>query len=276
MRSFMKALSLPQNGTPLMPKEQRASRRAVSICSMKALSLPQNGTPLTAKEQPASRWAVSICSMKALFGIAAALMAGFSQAGMAFQEGVHYQRLPVPVDTAEAGRVEVVEVFSYACVHCYTFEPYIQAWRPKLDDGVAFRQVPAVFNAQWEEFARLFYAAEQLGILEQVHGAIFEALHERGQNLLDRSTATRFFADTADVEGPDFEAALTSFSVEGQVQRAVAAGKAYGITGTPSLVVNGKFRIDTRMAGGNHQTMLEVANFLIEAERASASEEAQQ
>ncbi|MXW49295.1 MAG: thiol:disulfide interchange protein DsbA/DsbL [Gammaproteobacteria bacterium] len=213
---------------------------------------------------------------KLLLGIAAALTACVCQAEAAFQEGVHYQRLPVPVDTADASRVEVVEVFSYACIHCYTFEPYIEAWRAKLDDDVAFRQVPAVFSPQWREFARIFYAAVQLGVLEQVHGSIFEALHERGQNLLDRSIATRFFATTAEVDGRDFEAALTSFSVEGQVQRAVAAGKAYGITGTPSLVVNGKFRIDTRMAGGSYSAMLEVADFLINAERALASEEADQ
>ena len=118
---------------------------------------------------------------KLLLGIAAALVACVCQAEAAVQEGVHYERLPVPVDTADAGRVEVVEVFSYACIHCYTFEPYIEAWRAKLDDDVAFRRVPAVFSPQWGELARMFYAAEQLGVLEQVHGGIFEALHERGQ-----------------------------------------------------------------------------------------------
>ncbi len=205
--------------------------------------------------------------MKLLFGMVAALLACVCQAQAAFQEGVHYERLPVPVDTADASRVEVVEVFSYACVHCYTFEPHIEAWRAKLDDGVAFRRVPAVFSRQWAEFARIFYAAEQLGVSEQLHGSIFEAVHERGENLLDRSVSTRFFAKAAGVDGKDYEAALTSFSVEGQVQRAVAAGKAYGITATPSMVVNGKFRIDSRMAGGPPPAMLEVASFLIDAER---------
>ena len=213
---------------------------------------------------------------KLLLGIAAALTACVCHAEAAFQEGVHYERLPVPVETADASRVEVVEVFSYACIHCYTFEPYIEAWQAKLDDGVAFRRVPAVFSTQWAEFARMFYAAEQLGVLEQVHGGIFEAVHERGENLLDRSRSARFFARTAEVDGKDFEAALTSFSVQGQVQRAVAAGKAYGITGTPSMVINGKFRIDSKMAGGTYQAMLEVASFLIEAERALAAAEADQ
>ncbi len=212
---------------------------------------------------------------KLLLGIAAALTASVCQAEAPFQEGVHYERLPVPVDTADASRVEVVEVFSYACIHCYTFEPYVEAWRAKLDDDVAFRRMPAAFDPRWAEFARLFYAAEQLGVLEAVHGGIFKAIHERGQNLSDRSVAARFLAATAEVDGGDFEAALTSFSVEGQVQRAIAAAKAYGIKGTPSLVINGRFRIDTG-AAGSYEKMLEAASFLIGSERALASEEAGQ
>ncbi|MCY4212123.1 MAG: thiol:disulfide interchange protein DsbA/DsbL [Gammaproteobacteria bacterium] len=213
---------------------------------------------------------------KLLLGIAAALTASVCQAEAAFQEGVHYERLAVPVETADASRVEVVEVFSYVCVHCYTFEPYIEAWRAKLDEDVSFRRMPAVFSPQWAEFARLFYAAVQLGVLDEVHGDIFKALHERGQDLSDRSIAARFFATAAEVDGNDFEAALTSFSLEGQVQRAVAAAKAYGVTGTPSLVINGKFRIDTGMAANSFQAMLDVASFLIDAERALAGEEADQ
>ncbi len=213
---------------------------------------------------------------KLLLGIAVALTASVCQAEAAFQEGVHYERLPVPVDTADAVRVEVVEVFSYACVHCYTFEPYVEAWRAKLDDDVAFRRMPAVFRPDWAELARLFYAAIQLGVLDEVHGGIFKAMHERGQNLSDRSIAARFFATAAEVDSADFEAALTSFSLEGQVQRAIAAARAYGITGTPSLVVNGKFRIDTGMASSSFQAMLDVADFLIDAERALASEGADQ
>ena len=210
---------------------------------------------------------------KLLLGVAALLLACVCQAQATFEEGVHYERLPVPVDTADPSRVEVVEVFGYACIHCFTFEPHIDSWRAKLAEDVAFRRVPAVFSRQWAEFARIFYAAEQLGVLDRVHERIFEALHQRGQNLLDRSVAALFFADAAGVDGEDFEAALSSFSVEGQVQRAVATGKAYGITGTPSLVVNGKFRIDSKMAGGTYQAMLEVASFLIGAERALANEE---
>ena len=85
----MRAISLPQNGTPLTAKEQPASRRAVSICSMRAISLPQNGTPLTPKEQPGSRWAVSIRSMKALpaLALAASLAVGLSITNPAWATG---------------------------------------------------------------------------------------------------------------------------------------------------------------------------------------------
>ncbi len=183
-----------------------------------------------------------------------------------YMEGTHYERLPVPVETAAEGGVEVVEVFSYVCVHCYTLDPLLEEWRAGLAGDVFFRRVPAVFGRGWAQVARLFYAAQVLGVLDAVHVPVFQAIHQRGLNLTDPAVSASLLREVAGVDRDSFDDAFTSFSVETKLQQAVALSKAYRITGVPTLIVNGKFRIDSKMAG-NYQKMLEIADFLIEAER---------
>ncbi len=188
----------------------------------------------------------------------------------AYQEGVHYERLPVPVETAVP--LEVTEVFSYACIHCYRFEPALEQWRANLPDDVVFRRVPAVFNSAWEFLARLFYAAELLKVTETVHKPLFDAIHRRGLNVLDPQVATAIFREAAAVDAKAFNDALGSFAVASQVQRGKAASKAYRVTAVPTLIVNGKFRIDSGMLNGGQGDMLRVADYLIDAEGAAQAE----
>lgn len=187
-----------------------------------------------------------------------------------YEEGTHYERLPVPVEVQAKGGVEVVEVFSYACYHCYSFQPLLEQWPGALAEDVNFRRVPAVFSELWRQLARLFYAAQSLGVLEAVHQPIFDAIHQRGRDLTNEAEAAALFEEAAGVDGETLREVLNSFTVETRVQQSVADGKAYRITGTPTLIVNGKFRIDGRMADGQ-AGMLRVADFLIEAERAAAA-----
>jgi thiol:disulfide interchange protein DsbA len=50
--------------------------------------------------------------------------------------------------------------------------------------------------------------------------------------------------------------------------QAQAKSKAYGITGVPTLIVNGKYRVTGTMAGST-EAMLDVVNFLVQQESAS-------
>ena len=96
--------------------------------------------------QPIGIWIVS----------ALALLAGSAQAAE-YVEGEHYARITVPVETLDPTRVEVVEMFSYACVHCKSFDPTLEAWRKTQSDDVLFRRVPAIFNETWKLFAQAFW-----------------------------------------------------------------------------------------------------------------------
>jgi thiol:disulfide interchange protein DsbA len=179
-----------------------------------------------------------------------------------FEEGVHYVRLPVPVSTADDSRVEVVECFSYACVHCKTFEPALEDWHAIQGEGVNFRRLPAIFNSTWALFAQAFYTAEVLEVTDQVHAAIFKAIHEQGMDLRDPALMATLFETFAGVPKSDFDAVYTSFGVRSRLQQAQAHSRAYGITGTPSMIVDGQFRTDGQLAGSNAM-MLEVVDYLV-------------
>jgi thiol:disulfide interchange protein DsbA len=194
--------------------------------------------------------------------IAVLWLAAPSANAMEFEEGVHYVRLPVAVATADPDQVEVVECFSYACVHCKTFEPALEEWHAEQGEGVNFRRLPAIFNNTWALFAQAYYTAEVLEVVELVHAPIFKAIHEQGIDLRDPELMAQIFNTFAGVSKSDFDAVYHSFGVRSRLQQAQAHSRAYGITGTPSMVVDGQFRTDGQMAGSNAM-MLEVVDYLV-------------
>jgi protein dithiol oxidoreductase (disulfide-forming) len=183
-----------------------------------------------------------------------------------FQEGMHYERLPVAVDTRDPRKVEVVEVFSYACIHCKNFQEEVEAWRANAPEHVDFQRVPATFNDAWKALAQGFYTAEALGVTEQVHAAIFSAIHDRGRNVADPALMAEVFETAAGVPAEKFHQTYKSFGVRSRVQQADARGRAYRLTGTPSVIVDGMYRVDARGAGSN-ASMLEVVDYLVAQRR---------
>jgi protein dithiol oxidoreductase (disulfide-forming) len=119
--------------------------------------------------------------------------AGARAQGGAPVEGKDFVRLPAPAPVAApAGKIEVVEFFSYGCPHCYSFEPLLEPWVKKLPADVAFRRVPAAFNASWEGLAKIFYALEASDQLEAMHKRVFAAIHVQRQKLDKESDIAAF------------------------------------------------------------------------------------
>ena len=205
-----------------------------------------------------------------LVALLACLTPFFAQAEE-WQEGKHYAQLPVPVDTQTPEQIEIVEMFSYACVHCYNFDPLLDEWVAGQPDDVAFRRIPAIFDETWGLLAQVFYTAQVLGVSEEMHMPIFRAIHEPDEalDLRRQEFLEQLFRDIGQVDPVDFKNAFGSFSVRSRVQQADAHGRAYRISGVPSLIVNGKYRVDGTMAGGN-ANMLKIVEYLVARERAAA------
>ena len=185
-----------------------------------------------------------------------------------FIEGKHYVRIPIQVETHDSEVIEVAEIFSYGCIHCFRFDPLISAWATKDRKAVVFRRIPAVFGASWAPLAELYYAAEILGVLEEIHEPVFRAMHIDRLDLRDRGAVRRIFKNSAGVDPQKFDSVVKSFSVRSRVQQGDALVRMYRVEGVPSMIVDGTYRVDGKLAGSNER-MMEVVDFLIEKVRYS-------
>ena len=188
-------------------------------------------------------------------------------------EGQHYAVIDIPVATAaqDADSVEVVEVFSYMCIHCYTFDPLLSDWHEAQSEQVNFQRLPAVFSPAWQLLAQAYYTAESLGVVEEMHEPLFKAVHVDRLDLRDEDLMAGLFQRHAGIETDTFKKVFKAFSVRSRVMQSRAKSSGYGITGVPTMIVNGKYRIDGQSAGGNSE-MLKVVDFLVAKELAASSE----
>jgi protein dithiol oxidoreductase (disulfide-forming) len=181
-----------------------------------------------------------------------------------WEQGKSYFLVDPPQQTATGDKVEVLEVFSYACPHCAHFQPYADQLKASLPAGAAFTYMPAVFNATWEPYARAYYTAESLGVVADTHQALFDALHRDHLPMRTIDDLSAFYAQHG-VDKAKFLAASNSFEVESKLQRSSQLVKAYNVDGTPSIIVNGKYRVTGASAGGYPQ-LIELVDWLVQKE----------
>jgi protein dithiol oxidoreductase (disulfide-forming) len=177
-----------------------------------------------------------------------------SPTSSAFKEGTNYAKVvPAQPTGVGPGQVEVVEVFWYGCGHCFALDPAVESWRQKSKPGyVQFVRIPAMWNDATRMHARLFYTAEALGKLDQLHTEIFREINVKGNPLNTVEKITAFFRQHG-VSPDEFQKAFSSFAVENKLQRADFLNRRYRIESVPTVIVNGKYRTDVGMAGSEQQ-----------------------
>jgi thiol:disulfide interchange protein DsbA len=135
-------------------------------------------------------------------------------------------------------------------------------------DDVTFRYVPAVFSPKWEFHGRAFYAAKAMGVLDRFHDAMYKALHEQDRRL-DSPEAIGEFVAGLGMDGDKFVTAMNSFAVNVKIKRARDLQKAYGISGTPSVVIDATYVTSGSLAG-SFDRMIEIVDERVAAARKRA------
>lgn len=189
---------------------------------------------------------------------------GLTSAGSIMAAQDYEMVTPPQPTTAAKGQVEVVEVFWYGCPHCFRLEPYVERWLKRKPKNVKFVRIPGMFRPSWEIHGRAYYTAEILGVVDKVHRAMFDAIHEQKRRMNDEASIMALFKNHG-VSEKDFKRVFHSFAVETKIRRAKDMGRRYGIKGVPSLIINGKYRTGAQEAGGNSK-VFKVVNRLVKQE----------
>jgi len=183
-----------------------------------------------------------------------------------FTAGEHYIVLERPVPTRDSNKIEVVEMFSYGCPHCYEFDAPVKEWSKQQSGDVDFWVFPAAWNKPMGLYAQAFYTAEELNVAEKIHQPLFATIVIQQKSIRNESDLADFFAQHG-VDKKTFTEVFNSTAVKTRTRHAEERVRLYKPVGVPEIIVNGKYRVDRMRAGGLTE-MLAVADFLVNKERA--------
>lgn len=217
----------------------------------------------------------SLTHQKIAIGIGAAIIAGlviyFSTLVVSdipmgdYVAGVHYEELENP-RRLRGDKIEIMEVFSYACVHCYNLEPDLADWVVDNRDKTTFIRVPAISNDSWRILARGYYATEVLGITEDYHMGLFHAFHDKRINFNSVAKLANYF-DGKGTTAEEFTKTMKSPEVTKLMTEADSIQRRYRVASVPTIIVNGKYRVKTTQQVGRSR-ILDVVDYLVEKELA--------
>ena len=170
--------------------------------------------------------------------------------------------------TAPAGKIEVIEFFSYGCPHCYALEPTLEGWAKRLPADVAFKRVPVGFNALYENYQKIYYALEAMGQVEHMHRKVFDAIHQQRQRL-DKDADIAAFMTANGVDGAKFIEMYKSFGVQTKARQAAAAEPGLQDRRRAGDGVQGRYVTSGSQAGSNERA-LAVTDALVQSVRKPA------
>ena len=194
-------------------------------------------------------------------GLLAAVLSLFAvacHAADAYNEGKNFRQVAKVQTPADPKRITVQEFFWYGCPHCYHLEPELEAWAKTRPADVDFERVPNTLGRPIGELhQRAFYIAKALGILDKTHKPLFDAIHAQGFPMNSLESIRDLYVEKAGITPAQFDGIAQSFVINGDMQRADGLAVDYGITGTPTIVVGGKYAIDAQ------ENIFKVVDFVV-------------
>ena len=179
-----------------------------------------------------------------------------------FREGTHYFKLNQATAPATDNSIEVTVVFSYLCSHCNTLDPYVESWAKRKPANVKMNRIHVDFGGASSLFARGYIAAEMTGVADESHSAMMNAIWKHQRRFRNKEQLADFYT-TFGVEEERYLASYNSFALDSQLRKNMRDVKLFGITGTPMIVVNRKYRVP------NTRSIMDVVDFLVAKETAA-------
>jgi len=194
------------------------------------------------------------------------LFAGLLFGATAVHAQTGYEELKTPQATSNPGKVEVVEFFWYGCPHCFQFEPHIVEWKKNKPDNVVFINAAPPLNDSWKVHSQAFYAAQVLGVLDQFHEPMFNAIHKDKKPMRKPKDVMKL-VESLGLDAEQFGKTMKSFNVDAKLRQSIQQARDAGITAVPTVIVNGKYRTTGSLAG-SYPNLIKILNELVARESA--------
>jgi thiol:disulfide interchange protein DsbA len=178
-----------------------------------------------------------------------------------WKEGVHYNEIPFPLTVETGDKIEVREFFWYGCPHCYHLEPTLVQWLKTKPKAAEFVRSPAILGSSWEIHALAYFTYEALGVVDKMHQATFDAIHE-DKRVLRTPEDLADFAAKHGIDRKKFLRASKSFGVNLKMKRQLQLDRDAGIRSVPAIVIDGKYRTGEDLAG-SRDNLVKLMNHLV-------------
>ena len=152
---------------------------------------------------------------------------------------------PQPVQVA--GGIEVIDFFWYGCPYCNKLQPFLERWIKNKPADVTMRRIPVVLRDSWAPHARIYYTLEALGEVERLHQRVYLGYHVDELHMSKPEVMSEWAVRNG-IDRARWDEAYGSADVKNKVEEARKLTRAYDITGTPSLVVQGRYLTSGNMA----------------------------
>lgn len=162
-----------------------------------------------------------------------------------FVEGADFQRVERAFQVTTGDKIEVLEAFSYSCIHCAEAAPHVDRWKSTAAANAQLVLMPIAWNPDWELAARAYYASELLKSLDKTHRATFDARFQQRRTLATAEDYATFYAELG-VDRAKFLSAFKSFGLNTKIARVNKLAGEYGISSTPTFIVDGKYRLNPK------------------------------
>ena len=180
-----------------------------------------------------------------------------------YKLGRDYRMIDNPIQVRQDGIVEVTEAFWYGCNHCYNFDPTINAWEVKQDNGVKLEKMPITWGGIHQLHAALYYTIESLKLDPSTHSAVFVTIHKEG-NFLQNQKAIEVFLEKFGVAPEVTAQYMSSFGVKQKVNRSIKYSKQVKVASVPMIVVDGTYIIESK---SSFAEMLKVVDHVVDLQR---------
>lgn len=196
-------------------------------------------------------------------------LASLASPNTVFQENKDYSVLshPVSTDANAPGKVQVIEFFSYGCPACNHFEPSLEKWLAQKPKYVVFKRIPVMFEPGWDVYAKAYYIADAMGQVNQLTPKIFDAIHQKNQDLASFNAMQQFFNQHG-INASTFDNAYNhSPAIDLMLKESNQAMQNYQVLEIPTIIVANQYKVNPSMVKGDNQKMLKIIDYLIQKSR---------